>query len=94
MPLIVYTPRLGDPLVNNTWNDSFMRMNVSSLTLLRLSGVTCMTGMLKPRAIICLGKIKQEKRVEKDTSCQKWHCLFPRADSVEVISIEGLWVNI
>lgn len=71
-----------------------MSMNVSSLVLLRLRWVICMTGMLKSLGIIYIGKMKWEERVENDTSCQKWYYLFPSADRVEVINIEGLWLNI
>lgn len=54
----------------------------------------CMTGMLKSPVVIHLGKMKRGERVENDTSCQKWHYLFPSADSVEAINVEGLWVNL
>lgn len=45
--LIAYVVRLGAFLVNKSWNSSFMNMNFSSLALLRLDWVICMTGILK-----------------------------------------------
>lgn len=71
-----------------------MSMNLSSLALLRVDWVICMTGMLKLLVVIYLGMMKRGERVENDTSCQKRHYLFPSADSVEAINIEGLWGNI
>lgn len=69
-----------------------MSINLSSLALLRLDWVICMTGILKSLAVIYLGKKKLGERVQKDTSCQKW--LFPSADSVEVTNIGSFGVNI
>lgn len=68
-----------------------MSMNFSSLALLRLDWVICMTGILKSLAVTYLGK-KLGERVQKDTSCQKW--LLLSADSVEVKNIGSLGVNI
>lgn len=65
-----------------------MSMNLSSLAL--LDRVFFMTRMLKSLVVIHLGKMKWGERVENDSSCQKWHYLFPSADSVEVINNEGL----
>lgn len=81
-------------LVNKSWNRLFMSVNVSSLVLLRLRWGICMTRMLKSLGIVYIGKMKREERVENDSSCQKWHYLFPSAERVEVLNIEGLWLNI